>query len=164
VEIHPTVLAYDGTNLLDGLNDSSLVIHRHYGNKRGVGADRSFKFSEIEDTVLLDSKVGNVEALLLQLSTRVEYTLVFLIGEIISQLVRKVILHPTYGLGGDNVAFFLLMEPSNTLDRHIIGFCRARSENDVFGVSANEIGNALLTENRRVGFPRRIKYVLGRPF
>ena len=65
MEVHPTVLAYDGTDLLDGLNDSGLVIHRHHGNERGVGADRSFEFSKIEDTVLLDSEVGNVETLLL---------------------------------------------------------------------------------------------------
>lgn len=62
------------------------------------------------------------------------------------------------------MAFFLLVEPSNTLDRHIVGFCCARSENDVFGVGTNEIGKALFVENRRVGIPRRMEYVLDRPF
>ena len=78
MEVHPTVLAHDGTDFFDRLNDTGLVVHRHHRNKRSVRADGSFELLEIKDTVLLDSEVGNFEALLLQFSTRIKDTLVLL--------------------------------------------------------------------------------------
>lgn len=49
---------------------------------------------------------------------------------------------------------FLLVKPSNALDRHIIGFGCSRSENDVFGVGTYEIGDVLF-KNEPVKSSRR---------
>ena len=86
MEVDPTVLAHDGADFLDWLNDAGLVIHGHHGNERRVGADRSLEFLEIKDAVLFDSKVGNIKTLLLQLSTRIEDTFVFLFWKVISEV------------------------------------------------------------------------------
>ena len=51
------------------------------------------------------------------------------------------------------MTLFLLVKPSNTLDRHVVGFGCARSENDIFGVSTNKIGDVLF-ENKYVGISR----------
>jgi len=44
------------------------------------------------------------------------------------------------------MTLFLLVKPSDTLDRHIVGFCRARSEDNIFGVGTNQIGNVLFKD------------------
>ena len=84
MEVDPTVLAHDGADLLDWLDDAGLIVHGHHRNERSVGADRSFEFLEIKNAVLFDSEVGNIETLLLQLSARIEDTFVFLFWKLIS--------------------------------------------------------------------------------
>ena len=85
MEVDPTVLAHDGADLPDWLDDAGLVIHGHHRDERRVGADRSFKFLEIQNAILFDSEVGNIKTLLLQLSTRIEDTFVFLLWKVISR-------------------------------------------------------------------------------
>jgi len=46
------------------------------------------------------------------------------------------------------MTLFLLVEPCNTLDRHVVGFGCARSENDIFGVGADEIADVLFKKKR----------------
>jgi len=88
MKVYPAVLAYDGTDLLDWLDDASLVIHRHDRNQRSVGANGSFELLKINNAVLLDPKIGNIETLLLQLSARIEDTLVFLYFGVVSQILK----------------------------------------------------------------------------
>jgi len=92
MEVDPTVLAYDGADLLDWLDDAGLVIHGHHRNERSVGADRSFEFLKIKNAVLFDSKVCNIKTLLLQFSTRIKDTFVFLIWKMIRKWSRWVVL------------------------------------------------------------------------
>ena len=47
------------------------------------------------------------------------------------------------------MTLFLLMKPSNALDRHVVRFRCARSENDVFWVRTNEIGNVLFVKKQK---------------
>ena len=46
------------------------------------------------------------------------------------------------------MALFLLVEPSNTFDRHVVGFGCARGENDIFGIGTNKICDVLFSKNK----------------
>ena len=83
MEVDPAVLAYDGTDFLYRLDDARLVVYRHHRNERGVRANRSLEFLEIQNTVLFDPEVGDIETLLLQFPARIEDALVFLFWEVI---------------------------------------------------------------------------------
>lgn len=67
----------------------------------------------------------------------------FLFWKIVSQIELRPYRTLAYGLSGNYMTLFLLVKPSNAFDRHVVGFRRARSENDVFGVGTDEIGNIL---------------------
>ena len=113
-------------NLLDGLDDADLVVDRHDRDERSGGTQRFLELLEVDQAVGLDGEVSDLEAFLLEATARVEHTLVL-------------------GLGGDNVVLFGLVEMGDTLDGHVVGLGGTRSEDDFFGVSANEIGNMFST-------------------
>ena len=148
MEVYPAVLACDRADLLYWLDDAGLVIHRHHRNERSVWADRGFEFLEVKNTIFFDSEVGNVETFLLQLSARIKNTLVFLFWKTINQIEPRGHVALTHSLGGNYMTLFLLVEPGNAFDRHVVGFGCARSENNIFGVGTNEIGNILFNKNR----------------
>ena len=46
------------------------------------------------------------------------------------------------------MTLFLLVKSSDALDRHVVGFCCTRSENNVFRVGTNKIGDVLSVDER----------------
>jgi hypothetical protein len=45
----------------------------------------------------------------------------------------------TYRLRRDDMSFLVFIEMRDTLDGHVIGFSSTRSEDDIFGLCADEI-------------------------
>lgn len=78
VEEDASVLATDGANLLERLDDANLVVDGHDRNEGRIGSDRGLELLKRNETVLLDGKVGDVEAVLAEVSARVEDTFVLL--------------------------------------------------------------------------------------
>lgn len=102
MEVDSLVLLDNGSNLLDGLDGSNLVVDHHdlmpggivsarceilprnrrrgwaatHRDEAGVGADGRLEELKVDESVGLDGEVGDVEALVLQDSARVEDALV----------------------------------------------------------------------------------------
>jgi hypothetical protein len=96
VEEHSLVLPADGTNLLDGLDGTNLVVEHHdleegmcvsrwagegwriatHGDEASVGADGRLEELEVYQTVGLYRQVGDLESLVLENSARIKNTLV----------------------------------------------------------------------------------------
>lgn len=70
--------AAEGSDLLDGLNDSDLVVDSHDRDQSGVGANGSLEVVHGDQAVLSDREVGDIEALVAQYTARIQYTLVLL--------------------------------------------------------------------------------------
>lgn len=49
----------------------------------------------------------------------------------------------TYGLGGDNMVLLALIETGNSLDAEVVGLCCSRSEDDLLGISSDQLCNVL---------------------
>mmetsp|Transcript_30455 Transcript_30455/g.71157 ORF Transcript_30455/g.71157 Transcript_30455/m.71157 type:complete len:467 (-) Transcript_30455:143-1543(-) len=114
--------AADLADLLHGLDDANLVVDRHHAAQHRVGADGSLELLEVHDAVLLHRQIGNLEALLLQHTARVQDALVL-------------------RLRGDDVLLLALVEASNTLDRHVVALSRTRSPYDLLGVCSDQRRN-----------------------
>lgn len=69
------VLAADLADLLDGLDDTNLVVDHHHGDDGRIGADGSPQLIEVKHPVRIDREVGDLEALLLEVAARVEHAL-----------------------------------------------------------------------------------------
>lgn len=66
VEEH-LVLAADRTDLLDGLNDTDLVVHVNHGADKCVRSDRSLQHIQVDETIRSDRQVSDFEAFVLEL-------------------------------------------------------------------------------------------------
>lgn len=96
------VLSAERTEFCDRLDGTYLVVDKHDGDERGVGADGCFYLFKVEAAVGLDWEVGDVKALLLEVAAGVEHA--FVLGD-----------------GGDDVAFFVAVEVGDALDRDVVG-------------------------------------------
>lgn len=75
------MLSTDRTDLFERLAHSDLVVDAHDGNEAGVLGDRIFQIVQIDETVLLNRKVGYFESALRQPAATVQNTFVFLGNE-----------------------------------------------------------------------------------
>lgn len=111
-------------NLLEGLDDTNLVVDSHDTDDGSVGTDGSLQLRHVDQAGALHGEIGHFKTLVLKMPAAVEDTLVFC-------------------LAGDDVLLLAgpAKEPGNTLDAHVVGFGGAAGENDFLGVSANQISN-----------------------
>lgn len=105
VKEHALVRLDDLADLIQRLNDAGLIVHRH---DRYEGCGRlygGFEHFQVDDPILLYGQVGDLEALLGQLPTRIENAFVL-------------------GLDGDDVVLPLLVEVGDAFYGHVVGFGR----------------------------------------
>ena len=109
--------------LLYGLNHSDLIVTVDKTRHERIRSNRSLKLLKIyKPTCLLDWEIGDVESLLLEMSTRVEYALVL-------------------NLRGDNVPLLVAVEGGSTLDAQVVGFCGPAGEDYFLGLGADKLGD-----------------------
>jgi hypothetical protein len=89
VEPDALVSVADFADLFQGLDDADLVVDSHDGDEGGVGSDGGFELGKGDETVLLDGEVGDVEAVLGEVSARVEDALVLLLDVRMIQETEK---------------------------------------------------------------------------
>ena len=112
----------DGADLFDRLYGADLVVGVHDGDERRLlGHDRA-KLVKVDDTVLVDTDVGNGEAVLFQSAAGMQHGVML-------------------DLGGDDVRTALgLHAMRRALDRPVIRFAAARSEVQLGGRTVQYIG------------------------
>lgn len=105
-------------NLSNGLDHTNLVVDGHDGHQSSVGSNGGLQLLHVNETGGQNGQVSDLEALILQVSARVQNALVL-------------------GLGGDDVSLSALVEPGNTLDDHVVGLGGAGGEDDLLGVGSD---------------------------
>lgn len=115
-------LSTDLPDFFDWLDHPNLVVHRHDGDEPGVGPDGGSERIEVDDAVGVNGEVGDVEALLLEITAGVEDALVL-------------------RLGGDDVALLLFIEVHDALDGDVVGLGGAGGEDDFLGGGVDEGGD-----------------------
>ena len=122
VEKH-ALFAAEFSDFRNRLNCSDFVVCIHYSNKAGIVRNCLFNILNTDNTVIVNIKVGDGEALLFKRGHCVENGVVF-------------------NLGGDEVLFaFFCAERRSTLDCPVVRFRAARGEKDFPFVCAERRGN-----------------------
>ena len=149
VEVNTPVLPDDGSNFLQRLDYTSLVVDGHDADERGVRPNGLLELFQTDDSVLLDRKVGHVEPFLAQFSTGVKNAFVLL------QAVKQLILQrrkEAHRLNCDDMLFLFLVETGNTFNGHVVRLRCTRGKNDVLWLSADEACNILYRRQLNIDF------------
>lgn len=128
------MLAADGADLFERLDHADFVVDAHDGDETGLVRDRVFQVVQVDEAVLLDRKVGYFEAALREPTAAVQDALVLLgiEGE-----------ERTNRLGRDDVVLLSLVELGDSLHGDVVALRGARSENDFFRRSSDQLSNLL---------------------
>jgi hypothetical protein len=140
VKVYATMLSHNCTNFLHWLDDTGLVVDRHYRNKGGVRANGGLESFEVNYAIRLHRKIGYFKVFFAEFPARIQDALMLLQGP--SALIMK----PsglTHRLCRDNVSFLVFIEPCDTLNGHVIGLGSTRSEDDVLGFCSNKVRHVL---------------------
>ena len=73
--------AAEGSDLLEGLNDSDLIVNGHDRDQSCVGANGCLEVVHGDQAVLSNREVGDIEALVAQYTARIQDTLVLLLNK-----------------------------------------------------------------------------------
>ena len=128
----------------DILDDADFVVDVHHRHQHSVVAQRGFQFGQVEQAVRLRRQVSHLKAFPLQLPTGVQHCLVF-------------------GLDGDDVLAFLLVEMGGALDRQVVRLGAAAGPDDFARIRADQ-GRDLLARlvDRLLGMPAEAVRARGR--
>ena len=110
------------TNGRDVLDHADFVVDEQHADQDGVRANGSLEQLHIEQTVFFHIKIGDFEALALQLAHGVQHGLVL-------------------GLERDQVLALALVELGSTLERQVDGFGCATRPDDFARIGVDEIGH-----------------------
>ena len=121
----------------DILYHTDFVVHVHNGDEDGVVTHGRFELFQVDDAVALRRQIGHVETFTLELTAGVQHGFVF-------------------GFTGDDVLAFFLIEVGRTFDRQVIGFGRARGENNFTRIGTNQLSNLITGDiNRLLSLPAK---------
>jgi hypothetical protein len=107
-------------NLGERLDDADLVVHRHDRHDHGLVGDGVPQLVEVDQAVLLHRQVGDLEAVLLEVTAGIEHALVL-------------------GHRGDDVVLAVLVELGDAADREVVRFGGARGEDHFLLVGADQL-------------------------
>ena len=116
------VLAAEGADLRERLDDADLVVDRHRRDQQGLVRDGVVEAAEIDEAARRDRKHGEAEALGRHRLAALEHAFVL-------------------GSQGDDVAPALAGETGQPLDGEVVGLCRPRGEDDLARLGTDEGGD-----------------------
>lgn len=131
------------TNVLDGLDDSDLVVDGHDGDETGfTRSNGSFQLIQLDSALVIDRKVSDFEALGLELTTRVEDALVLCLRSddvLLLGLVKPAI--DFMAISKSKYELHTTHTPGHTLDGHVIALSGPGGEDNLFGICVDELGH-----------------------
>src|SRR3970040_2511537 len=104
------------------LNNTDLVVDVHQGHEHRVRAQRRRQLVEIDKTILFRVEICYFKTFALEMAAGIEHGLVF-------------------GLAGNDVLAFALVELCRTLDGKIVGFSGAGGPDDLLGIGTEQRGD-----------------------
>ena len=113
------------------LNHPNLVINRHHADQQGRIFDGCLQLVKINQPIGFNRKIRYLKPLHFHMARRVEHA--FMLGH-----------------HGDDMVFFRLVKLTHPLERNVVGFRRARGENNLFFICMNH--PRYLTARQFAGF------------